>query len=147
MQHTHTRAASLQWNYRLVILPLFWVNTFTGYLGNAVNEPSLERLALLAAMDTLFSIRLFLALMLVLFVFHLHLLSPYQNFPQKISLSLRFWSFYLFTTRTRFMNFEWITFNWNIWYNEIAWKDNHPCGGNVNIAAAKEYTVEYKWDL
>lgn len=33
---------------------------------------------------------------------------------------------------------------WNIWYNEITLKDNHPCGGNVNFAAAKENAVEYK---
>ena len=33
---------------------------------------------------------------------------------------------------------------WIIWYNEITLKDNHPCGGNVNFAAAKENAVEYK---
>lgn len=46
------------WNDRPLRLPLFWVNAFTGYLGNTVNEPSIERLAVAAppALDTLFPI-------------------------------------------------------------------------------------------
>lgn len=133
MQHIHTRThpALIQWNYRLVVLPLFWVNTFTGYLGNAVNEPSIERLAVLAALDTLFSIHLFLALMLG---------CVYFSSSSSHSLSPQFWSFYLYEHHLVH----------EMRSNKVQLKYPIQCKTHgriiipVDSGAAKEYTVEYK---
>lgn len=97
-----------------MILPLFWANTFTGYLGNAVNEPSLERPALLAVLNTLLSFCLFLHLLIIHF--------------WRSSLSLQFFFFFLSLLPLRVVHELWITLSWNIWYSEATWKANDPCG-------------------
>lgn len=96
-----------------MILPLFWVNTFTGYLGNAVNEPSLERPALLAVLNTLsVSASFFISL------------SYISEDPPYLSSLFVFWSL----LPLRVVHELWITLSWNIWYSEATWKANDPCG-------------------
>lgn len=80
--HTHTLPVSIQWNYRPVKSPLFWVKTFTGYLGNAAHLSSAKRLAVLADLKTL---------MFRLFHSWISLSSPSSHL-----LSLLFCRFYLF---------------------------------------------------
>lgn len=96
-----------------MILPLFWANTFTGYLGNAVNEPSLERPALLAVLNTLsVSASFFISL------------SYISEDPPYLSSLFVFWSL----LPLRVVHELWITLSWNIWYSEATWKANDPCG-------------------
>lgn len=80
--HTHTLPASIQWNYRPMKSPLFWVKAFTGYLGNAADLSSAKRLAVLADLKTL--------------MFHLfHAWISLSSLSSHL-LSLLFCCFYLF---------------------------------------------------
>lgn len=147
VQHAHS--ASLHWNYRLVIFSLFWVNTFSCYLGNTVNELSLHSLTLLAALCPAFRICLFNALRLILsFIFPL--IYP-SEIPKNVISPV--FDYFTFISRTYFVNSKWsnIQLTRHIHWGE-KWKITKPCGGYVNnIAAASNKgictIVEYKCEF
>lgn len=128
LQQTHSNTASPRQNYRPVMFLLFWVNTFSGYLGNTLNKSSPESLALLSAPDPP------LSLIIPPYIFH-HPLPSLSRW--KISLSFHFWSLYPF----------WEGLVHNVWMKGITLKrlihrdhkkDNHPHEANIQIAAGKK---------